>query len=132
MLKASGEEYQKYLDAYNIFLREKYRRPYWKDLTFFDFSNHKLLLDGFFQWLANNSKFDFIKQDELLAYINSIKSNTLSKKKIKIYSRLEIDSVAEELLKGNLMVISNGKIYVIFGVDDKKSKRICKVNYNKI
>ena len=122
------------VNKYNHYCKKKYKRPYWRDLTLMEIVTHQslsnaLLKQGQHFGLSSNESF---KMNIIFQQMRA----KLKKKprKLNSISEGEIEVIVNELLDGNLVVIPNSKIYVLFGVlaEGYNTKADKKINEEKL
>ena len=124
MVKLEGMKIRSLIEAYNKYARLKYRRKYWRDLTIKEVMAYPALRDTVFEW-ANQEKTNF--HLEKLAKPSQQSS-------LKILPKKDVNTIVAWLMGGSLVIIPNGKIYVIFGIDDEHASHQVtrKINNEKL
>lgn len=125
--------FERLVENYNQYAKQKYRRKYWKNLTPEKVRLHNSLREAILNWGLQEHKITSIQKHALENLLNQTESTTSGKKMLKL-SKKDMDQIVKLILDGHLIVIPNGKIYVIFGADDDQGthETIRKINTDKL
>ncbi len=120
-------------NEYNLYAKQKYKRLLWKNLTQREIASYTPLREVVLNWVVENKK---ITEDEKIVLEQQLvkKALKLSQQNITVLNKNDMPVIIDKLLHGQLVVIPNGKIYVIFGVDDPHYtyKTMKKINADKV
>ena len=127
-------DFHNLVNAYNKYARLKYRRKYWRDLKPEEIASYPALRETVMNWACQEKIMPASQKESFETSLKEKYSKPLKQISLKIFNKKDIDKLAASLIKGNLLIIPNGKIYVIFGADDEHStnETTKKINIEKL
>lgn len=127
-------DFHNLIKAYNNYAKLKYRRKYWRDLKPEEIASYSALRETVIRWACQEKIIPTSQKENLENLLKEKYSKPLQQKPLRIFHKKDIDEIVTLLINGDLIVIPNGKIYVIFGADDEQSssETTKKINIEKL
>lgn len=127
-------DFHNIIKAYNEYAKLKYRRKYWRDLKPEEIASYSALRERVIRWACQEKIIPSSQKENFENFLKEKYSKPLKQKPLRIFHNKDIDEIVTLLINGDLIVIPNGKIYVIFGADDEYSSNETtkKINIEKL